>query len=249
MNIKIIKRRKFLINSVNKIQNVNVIPENDIYGVTAIDGMPVVSSRKVAEVFDREHKHVLDAINTHIKRGKEDNLVADFSAANFKPSTYKDRGKNYPEFLLTKDGFIFVVMAFTGNKAAKFKITYINRFNEMERFIYNRNIAHLEYPELTNMIKLMHNEPKFYHFSNEADMINKIVLGMTAKQFREKRGLVKGESIRDYLNPWQTEAIQRLQKADVGLVVAIPDFQQRKIALQAYFDKLYGMLMLPVANY
>lgn len=223
----------------------SIISFNDNYGVTAVDGIPVVSSRKVADVFGKEHKDVLRSINNHIDKSNDDDLVAQFCAANFKSSIYKDRGKQYPEYLLTKDGFSFIVMGFTGSKAARFKISYINRFNEMERFIVNRNIARLEYPELTAMIKLMHSEPKFYHFSNEADAINKIVTGMTSKQLHEKYGIPKGESIRDYLPTWQIEAIQRMQKLDVGLVAAIPDFQQRKAALQAYFDKLNDMLILP----
>jgi len=61
----------------------------------------------------------------------------------------------------------------------------------------------------------------------------------------EKYEIAKGESIRDYLPTWQIEAIQRLQKLDVGLVVAIPDFNDRKKALQSYFDKLNDILVLP----
>jgi hypothetical protein len=32
---------------------------------------------------------------------------AEFSAANFFESNYKDRGKFYPEYLLAKDGFSY----------------------------------------------------------------------------------------------------------------------------------------------
>jgi Rha family phage regulatory protein len=194
----------------------------------------------MAAIFGKEHKEVLRAIENHKATGEKDSsgLVAQFCAANFKESFYKDRGKRYPEYLLTRDGFVFVAMGFTGSKAAIFKISYINRFNEMARFIQSRNLARLEYPKLTDAIKAAHDEPKFYHYSSEADMINRIVLGMSAKQFRQDRGIDKGESIRGYLSHCQVEAIHQLQSFDVGLVTIMPDFQERKKALQAYHAKI-----------
>lgn len=221
------------------MKNLTLLQNHD-FGVTALDGIPVVCSRRVAERFDKEHKDVLRAIEKHLAVAKKDfsGLVAQFCAANFKESFYRDRGKRYPEYLLTKDGFTFVVMGFTGPKAAFFKVSYINRFNEMECFIKSRNIARLEYPELTNAIKTIHEDPKFYHYSTEADMINRIVMGMSAKQFRQKHGLDKGDSIRGHLTHQQAEAIQKLQRFDVGLVAIYPNFQDRKRALQAYFGKM-----------
>ena len=205
---------------------------DDVYGVTALDGIPMVSSRKVAEIFNKRHDNVLYAIENCGCSQK-------FNLLNFKETCCKDsQGRKQREVLMTKDGLAFIIMGFTGKKAAQLKEAYINRFNEMEQFIISRNLARLEYPELTDMIKAMHEEPKFFHFSNEADMINRIVLGVSAKEIRKENGLSKGESIRDHLTPWQAEMIRRLQKADVGFVVAIPDFQERKKALVSYFNKV-----------
>lgn len=210
------------------------------FGVTAFDGIPVVSTRRVSEVFGKRHDNILRDIQTTIDsllKIEEPNWNK-----NFIPSVYKDRGKKYPEYLLTKDGFTLLAMGFTGMAAMRFKIDYINRFNEMEQLIANLNIARLEYPALTDAIKMIHEEPKFYHFSNEADMINRLVLGMPAKQFRLLYGVKKGESIRKYLQPWQIEAIQLLQRFDVGLVVAVPDFKRRKEILRNYYGKLLPQL-------
>lgn len=87
---------------------------NDFYGVTEKNSIAVVSSRKVAEVFGKEHKSVLRSINYKIKDSKGDNLVAQFCAANFISGNYKDRGKIYLEYLLTRDGFTYITMGFTG---------------------------------------------------------------------------------------------------------------------------------------
>ena len=93
---------------------------------------------------------------------------------------------------MTRDGFVFLAMGYRGKKAARFKEEYIKRFNQMEQFIRTLVSARKEFPLLTENVKLLHDNPKPYHFSNECDMLNRIVLGMCAKQFREKHGLQKG---------------------------------------------------------
>lgn len=236
----VIRKRSLVFRKGMRMKKLALVEKD--YGVTALDGVPVVSSRKVAEIFEKRHDNVLQAIaNCGCSEG--------FTRLNFKASTYKDStGRKLPECLMTKDGFAFIVMGFTGKKAAHFKESYINRFNEMERFIVSRNLARLEYPKLTDAIKAAHDEPKFYHYSSEADMINRIVLGMSAKQFRQERGLDKGESIRAHLSHQQADTIHKLQSFDVGLVTIMPDFQERKKALQAYFSRIRDVPMLAKAR-
>lgn len=214
----------------------------DVFGVTEKKGVPVVSSRKVAEVFGKRHDNVMQTIRESILDTV--NFAPEFSGANFIESRYKDRGKMYPEYLLTKDGFIYTVMGFKGQKAAKFKVSYIQRFNDMEEFIDTLNAARLEYPEFTNAILNAHEEVKPYHFSNEINMINKIVLGMTAKQFRESNGLEEIGSIRPYLSNEQIKAIEKLQKFDTGLVLTEDDFQKRKEILTAYYHRISSIKVL-----
>ena len=95
-------------------------------GIVIDNNRPVVSSRKVAEVFEKEHNIVMRSIR---------DLVCgdDFSRCNFAQSTYmSDRGKEYPEYLMTRDGFTLLAMGFTGSKAMQWKIKYIETFNRME---------------------------------------------------------------------------------------------------------------------
>jgi hypothetical protein len=120
----------------------------------------------------------------------------------------------------------------------KFKELYIKRFNEMEQFIKTLVSARKEFPLLTDNIKLLHENPKPYHFSNECDMINRIVTGMSAKQFRIANGIEKGKSIRPHLSDEQITMLETLQKVDVGLLVAVPDYQQRKRHLEWYKLKM-----------
>lgn len=210
----------------------------DTYGVFAdTHDTARVNSLYVAKFFEKEHFHVLRDIAkiTDSKSG----LSEEFSRLNFEQSKYTDeRGKKQPCVEMTRDGFTLLAMGYTGAKAMKFKELYIRRFNEMERFIDTLVTARREFPLLTENIKLLHENPKPYHFSNECDMLNRIVTGMSAKQFREKHGIAKGESIRPFLTAGEIEMLDKLQKADVGLLIAVPDYEQRKRQLEWYYAKL-----------
>lgn len=90
------------------------------------NGEPVVSSRQIAENFGKEHKNVIQAVT---------NLVAENSAAKsmFYETTFENRGKQYPMYLMNRDGFSLLVMGFTGKAALEWKLKYIQAFNEMEK--------------------------------------------------------------------------------------------------------------------
>lgn len=87
------------------MSNVKTV-ERDEWGVRGIKDRVIVSSRMVAEIFGKPHKDVLEVIRKSI--GDISEVAADFSATNFTENTYDNRGKKYPEFLLTKDGFTYI---------------------------------------------------------------------------------------------------------------------------------------------
>ena len=103
---------------------------NDII-LSTQNGEPVVSSRQIAESFGKEHKHVLDAVK---------NLVAENSAAKsmFHLSSFENRGKKYPMYLMNRDGFSLLAMGFTGKEAVQWKLKYIAAFNAMEKQLVQR---------------------------------------------------------------------------------------------------------------
>ena len=214
-----------------------LIPK-DQYGVFAdTSDTARVDSLFVAEFFEKRHDHVIRDIRkiTDPKSGLSENFIG----TNFKADSYKDStSRKLPCYFMTRDGFTMLVMGYSGQKAMKFKEIYIRRFNEMECFIKTLVSARHEFPLLTANIKLLHENPKPYHFSNECDMLNRIVVGMTAKQFRLANGIEKGKSIRPYLSDEQITMLDTLQKVDVGLLVAVPDYQQRKRHLEWYKTKL-----------
>ena len=89
-----------------------------------------LDSREVAEMVGKEH--IIRDIRGYLE---------EFSQLNFEPSdffresTYKRRGKEYPCYLITKEGCEFIAHKLTGVKGTEFTAKYIKRFHEMENII------------------------------------------------------------------------------------------------------------------
>jgi len=89
------------------------------------DGDVVTDSLTVAEVFGKRHADVIRSI-ANLECSEE------FNQRNFASVTYIDgKGEERPKYVITRDGFSFLVMGYTGRDAAKFKEDYINEFNRM----------------------------------------------------------------------------------------------------------------------
>ncbi|EOA6526100.1 Rha family transcriptional regulator [Escherichia coli] len=101
--------------------------------VTIENGRAVTTSVAVAEFFHKRHDNVLRAI-ANIECSDK------FTALNFEASEYTDStGRKLPMYKITKNGFVFLVMGFTGKKAAAFKEAYIAEFDRMEAELHQNN--------------------------------------------------------------------------------------------------------------
>ena len=115
------------------LYNMNAALQSDLspINLVAIENNEIVtSSIKVAEVFGKQHRDVLRAV-------KSLDISEDFRERNFALSKidYQNGNikKQLPMYYITRDGFMFLVMGFTGKMAA------IKAFNEMEK-ILNENV-------------------------------------------------------------------------------------------------------------
>lgn len=111
-----------------------------LINITNRDGQAVVSTLEVAERFGKEHKHVLESIRK---------LAVENSAAKsmFYETTFENRGKDYPMYLMNRDGFSLLAMGFTGKEALEWKIKYIEAFNKMEEQIRKTGSYSIQEPE------------------------------------------------------------------------------------------------------
>lgn len=97
--------------------------------ISSLDGQLITSSLLVAEAFKREHKNILQRIESL-------DIPDSFSSANFSAHVQKISIGNGAQreskvYRMTKDGFMLLVMGFTGKRAMDIKIAYINAFNRM----------------------------------------------------------------------------------------------------------------------
>lgn len=102
------------------------------------DGRPMADSRDVAATFARNHKDVLRAY-------REAHCSAEFRQRNFAPFKTNDlTGETLSHVLMTKNGFSFLVLGFTGAEAGVFKEGYIERFDAMEVELAERAPARID---------------------------------------------------------------------------------------------------------
>lgn len=89
------------------------------------NGRAVTTSVAVAEFFHKRHHHVVQKIESL-------ECSEQFLTSNFSRVKFEHRGNSYNAYQITKNGFVFLVMGFTGKKAAAFKEAYIAEFDRME---------------------------------------------------------------------------------------------------------------------
>lgn len=177
----------------------------------------------MAEVFEREHKDVLESIR---------NLTAEKSAAKFfNETTYTSRGKEYPMYEMDRDGFSILVMGFNGEKALKWKIEYINAFNAMEnelkRIYTERQQWQIERDKgvvirhiLTDTIKMKiaDNPHKRFAYPNYTNLIYRILFNKTAKELEQEYGVKAKENLRDFFTGEDLSKVQNMEMLVSSLI-------------------------------
>lgn len=100
--------------------------------VKEYEGQIVVSSREVANNFEKRHNDVVNSIENLTTK----NIVV---KEMFKEDTFEHKGNIYKHYWMNRDGFSLLVMGFTGAKALQWKLKYIEAFNKMEQYIKEQN--------------------------------------------------------------------------------------------------------------
>ncbi|WP_340619326.1 Rha family transcriptional regulator [Xenorhabdus siamensis] len=208
------------------------------------NGQPVVTTDVIANEFGRDHKNVLQSVRGLIESSHLGEL-------DFKPSSYiSKQNKELPCYELTERGFLIAMPFIGGEKARDGQVRLVDSFikfrekaTKESQIQLERERARVEYRPMTDAIKNSRKqdgkETEHFHYSNEADLINDIVLGMKSAKFKKTNDIGKSEAIRDYLTEWQIKAITELQRANTVLISMGWDREQRKQALKGIFDKNY----------
>lgn len=113
---------------------------NNLINITNKDGKLTVSSREVAERFEKRHDHVVRDVESIIKQGCPQNWGDLFIEAEYQNAQNK---QYYKQYELTRDGFSLLAMGFTGAKALEWKLKFIEAFNKMEDELKNGRVTQI----------------------------------------------------------------------------------------------------------
>ena len=148
--------------------------------VLSHNGTPVTTSNKIANVFGKQHKNVLRAIENL-------DCSSEFRQRSYAPAEYIDeQGKPRPCFNITRDGAAFLIMGFTGEKAGKFKEDYINAFNWMQETLQRRREIDLELGEFCKKESVSVANGSFHGKGLARRRKEKRTLSVELKEIKEK---------------------------------------------------------------
>ena len=200
----------------------------------------------IASGLDVERKNPSDFFRTDMAKDFIESLlkVTDTDTENpVTPYTSVKGGKNQGTYAVR-----LLAQRYCGWLSSDFEVIVYSAFDKFiqseQQRIYERQAARLEFPGMTQaLIESRTDQGKktsFFHYSNEADMINKITTGYTAKKLREKLGIDSDEPLREYLTATQITAIGYLQRTNTTLIEEGYSFEDRKQKLTERFEKKFS---------
>lgn len=206
------------------------------------------TSRIVAEVFEKRHDHIIrdiEALHDDLPNFGEMFYLSDYA------DTY---GREQKQYLMNRDGFSLLVMGFTGNKALKFKLSFIQAFNAMERelklryeerqqWVIEREKGKLVRHILTDTIKMkVADSPhKKFMYPNYTRLIYKILFGKTFKELQLQYQIKEKESLRDHLTSEELKELEEMEMLVSSLIGLGWGYDQVKnFVLQEKTKKLAG---------
>ena len=205
----------------------------------------ITTSLKVAEKFEKNHQHILEAID---KLTVENSTVSEM----FTLSTYKAvNNHEYRMYNMNRDGFSLLAMGFTGEKALRWKLDYIKAFNTMEtelkRIYTERQQWQIERDKgvivrhiLTDTIKMkVADSPhKKFAYPNYTKLIYKTIFGKTMKELQEQYGVKGKESIREYVTADELKQIESMEMLVSSLISCGWGYNQIKAFVQTNATKM-----------
>ncbi|ELD3443572.1 Rha family transcriptional regulator [Enterobacter hormaechei] len=199
----------------------------------------VTNTAAIAEGVGRDH----DTIIKLVDRNKSD--LEEFGEVGFEIRAGYNNSKVRVALLNEQQTTLLITYMRNNEVVRAFKKRLVSEFFTMRSALakkkMDRNSARLEYKPMTDAIKhereAQGKQIAPHHFSNEADLINRLALGMTSAKFRVHHEIGKKEPIRDYLTPEQIHCITELQRANTVFISMGWDFEQRKEVLRGMFER------------
>jgi Rha family phage regulatory protein len=156
------------------------------------DNTPKTNSLILSNAFDKQHKNVLRAIKNTIDNLQNIEGGKEFNQLNFEPVSYlDDKGEQRTMYEMTEQGFSYVALGFTGKKADKFKLKFINEFFRMRENLIKTMKAEL----VRNVLPQTNRDRQFvYVFKNP--LTNYVKIGITNNIDKRQAQLETGAGVK-----------------------------------------------------
>lgn len=139
----------------------------------------IVSSLDISNHFGKQHKDVLRAVRSL-------DCSPEFNRRNFALVHYQDsKGEQRPSYDITRDGFVFLCMGFTGQQAAVWKERYIEAFNQMEAALRGRSVPAKAEPAALQLAQ------EVGKLRDTVAMQSEAILGLYARLDSARRGHIQ----------------------------------------------------------
>ena len=202
-----------------------------------------MSSREIADLCNKRHDNVMQVIASLIN--------AQVLTPEIKESTFKHRGNEYNQWLLNKRDSLVLV----ARLSPEYTAYIVDRWQELEAkelLEYERKTsrqqARLEAPLMTKALQdaraRLGKESPPHVFSNDYDMIYRIVLGLPAKKYKLEQGIDDKSNLRDVLSLEQIKAVEALQRLNQSMHELDFDFETRKAKLHQVFMRNHAKPMI-----
>lgn len=194
----------------------------------------VTTSRNVASNFDKRHDHVLRDIGKLLSEDRPN--FGEMFKEGIEPDSY---GREQKVYYMNRDGFSFLVMGFTGEKANKFKLAYIEQFNKMEQVIKEQIDTSQLSPELQMFNQIFNTvasqELKTQQLENKVDGITELVQMDTEDWRKEVNNIIRKIAIKqggfEKFAEVGSESYERLEdKARCNLNIRLENRRKNMIA-------------------
>ena len=238
----------------DKMSNAVIINNCEVE-LEVVGDQTYTTSLSVSEVFNKQHKHILAKIAE---------IPADFREPNFRLTERKAKFgavvRSEPYYEMTKDGFVLLAMGFTGEKAYKFKIEYINAFNRMADEIrglkfeaYVNKIAELD---AANKLKARNHASQINGYKSQISQHNALIVKLKSElaELKPNNGEPRYKTLKTLLEHARKERDfykQKLQKTEKEKrdkeLVTFRALQQTKEQLEHVYTAI-GAVEAYVAN-
>lgn len=234
----------------------NIITKDSIEKTIVIkNGKEMVRSDKLALMFEKQHKHILEIIKKKSSLFQVESSTLKFSEYFIEDKALTSKGKEYTRYFLTRKGFDFIALSLVGERADLYKLWYIDAFHDKQRVIEEHKLTAklnktddlwLQFREegkvfRNKLTKVIHDTIITYRELNENKMNDgKYYYHYTSLIYSIlKIDLPKGENPRDVLDK---RMLVRLEDMEDKVADMILEFSKQGIYYKDVYKKIKEIL-------